>query len=460
MHPWIEKTYYRCPVFLQNIATSTYGYYLHKTRYGGDSQATFDKLMEAQWYSSAEIKEYQRSKLKEIIHNAYRNVPYYADLLNSLKLSPGDINDINDLSKISFLEKESIRRYSGRLINRNIKGKVLKLYTSGTSGSPLEIQCDLEGRRYHYLFLRRFRAWFGVELGMCRASFFGRIVLPPSQKKPPFWRYDIAENNYIFSSYHMSEKNLRFYCDKLQEIGPVEICGYPSSLHTISKYMKDNNIRNITPSFIMTTAETLMDHQRDIIEESLNCKVRDQYGCTEMAIFVSQCESGTYHVNPEYGLIEVVDSEGNVVEDGEEGEVVCTSFINKVMPLIRYRLGDSIKLGKTSCSCGRSFQVVEMINGRIDDILLTPDGKPLGRMDPIFKGGKGIREAQIIQTSSDSLQFNIVKDAFFNEEYERSLLYEIKKRTGDSMKIKLNFVNEIPRGKAGKFRTVISAIEQ
>lgn len=460
MNKWIESLYFTSPVFIQNIATSIYGYHLHHTRYGNDSEKILLELLESQCYSFQKIRELQESKLKNLIMHAYNNIPYYKELFNGHNLRPEDIKYIEDLSKIPLLEKDTIRRNAEKLIYRNKKYKILKLNTSGTSGSPLVILCDVESRKHHYVFLSRFREWFGVKTGMRRASFFGRIVVSPLQKKPPFWRFDKTENNFLFSSYHMSEDNLRHYCKKLMEIKPIEICGYPSSLFAISKFLEKNKHYIINPSFIMTTAETLLDYQREMIENAFSCKVRDQYGCTEMAIFVSQCEEGSYHVHPEYGVIEVIDADGNVVEAGKEGEVVCTSFINRTMPLIRYRLGDLVIVRNEGCRCGRNFPVLEKIIGRVDDILTTPEGRPLGRLDPIFKSGKGIFETQIVQTSINTLQFNIVKDESFGENEKKDLLYEIKKRTGDVMNININYVHEIPKEKNGKFRSVISLIRK
>jgi phenylacetate-CoA ligase len=163
-------------------------------------------------------------------------------------------------------------------------------------------------------------------------------------------------------------------------------------------------------------------------------------------------------VHPEYGIIEVIDADGNVVDEGKEGEIVCTSFINRAMPLIRYKLGDNVIASKQHCSCGRNFPVIENIVGRVDDILITPDGRPLGRLDPIFKSTRGIYETQVIQTKIDTLQFNIVKKELFGEDEKKDLLYEINKRTGNVMKIELNIVPAIQKDKNGKFRSVVSLI--
>jgi phenylacetate-CoA ligase len=131
------------------------------------------------------------------------------------------------------------------------------------------------------------------------------------------------------------------------------------------------------------------------------------------------------------------------------------------MPLIRYRLGDRTVRGPESgCECGRNFPILEQIVGRMDDALVTPDGRLLGRLDPVFKGIKGICETQIIQTDVRTLEFHIVKGPGFREEDMRDLAYEIRKRTGGGMEIKIMFVESIPRHWNGKFQSVVSRIAE
>ena len=302
--------------------------------------------------------------------------------------------------------------------------------------------------------------WHGIQFGMKRATFCGRIIVPPNQNTPPYWRYDKFQNNYLFSSYHMSQNNLEHYYEKLLQIEPKQIDGYPSSIYTLARYILDKKLSPIKPIAVLTSAETLGMNQREIIEQAFGCKVADQYGSSEMSLFVSQCEFGTYHVNPDYGIIEVLDKEGNSVPYGSPGEAVCTSFINKTMPLIRYRLGDIITISDSTCKCGRNFPVMTEIIGRKDDILLTSDGRPIGRLDPVFKGQLDIKETQIIQDNYNHITLNIVKGDNFNDKSIKILKYEISKRVGSDMNIDFNFIKNIPRDKNGKFRSVISLINK
>src|SRR5262249_21305312 len=153
---------------------------------------------------------------------------------------------------------------------------------------------------------------------------------------------------------------------------------------------------------IITSAETLTAAQRELIEGVFGTRCFDQYGCTEQSLFVSQCEHGTYHTHPEYGIVEIL-RDGAPARVGESGEVVCTSFTNDAFPLLRYRLGDLAAFGDEDCRCGRAFPVLERIIGRLDDVLVTPDGRQIGRLDPVFKGRRTIREAQVVQETESEV---------------------------------------------------------
>ena len=294
------------------------------------------------------------------------------------------------------------------------------------------------------------RQWNNIRIGDRRATFYGRTIIPPNQVDPPFWRYDVTENNYLFSSYHMNPVNLPHYYEKLLKVQPLEIRGYPSSLNTIASYINGNQLREIKPRAIFTTAETLLESFRENIESAFECKVTDTYGCTEMAFYITQCEHGTYHAHPEYGIIETVNNRGEPVI-GEPGELVCTSFINYAMPLIRYRIGDLVTIKKEECRCGRQFPVVGEIVGRVDDVIVTPEGRRVGRLDPIFKGGLNIKETQIIQTAPDELKLRIIPGNGHSESDRLFLEDQLKKRLGTSMNIVFEQVAEIPRDGRGKF---------
>lgn len=455
----IEQVLYnRSPVLFQNVMTTIYGLKLHWERYGGENKTYTGQLAESEFETATFFSELQARELRSLVHHTYHTTLHYRKLFDEIGIQPSDIDSPSDLKKIPILEKSEITANPGLFLSSAFKFKALsKIYTSGTTGSPLTVFYDKTSRRKNYAFFNRVRRWRGTRVGNKRATFYGRTIIPLKQKAPPFWRYDLAEKNMLFSSYHMSPDSLPHYYDKLCEFQPVEIRGYPSSLYSLALYMTENRLSGIRPKAIFTTAETLFQSTRDIIEDAFQCEITDTYGCTEMAFYITQCEYGTYHAHPEYGIIETLDSDGNSVSCGP-GELVCTGFVNYAMPLLRYRVGDTLAIDHDDCPCGRQFPVVGEILGRTDDIIITPEGRPVGRLDPVFKGGLGVEEAQIVQTKKDEILLRLVKNDRYSVKDQDFLTLELRKRVGHSMAIAFEFIPKIERDKNGKFRAVISLL--
>ena len=266
-------------------------------------------------------------------------------------------------------------------------------------------------------------------------------------------------DNYLFSSYHLSDENIPHYINKIKQINPVFLDTSPSAIQTVANFMNENGIDGIYPKAIITTGETLLDYQREVIEKVFQCPVFDQYGCAEQAVFISQCEKGQYHMHPEHGIVEILNDNGEEVKEGEVGEIVCTSFTNDYMPLIRYAIGDYAMKGASTCSCGRKSPLIKRIYGRKVDCLTTPDGKKITRLSPCFKGLTSIKAAQIIQNSQDKIDVLIVPGKNYTSANGDVLLNHLQDRIGELMEIKLSLVDDIPKTKSGKFKLVVSKIK-
>lgn len=460
MSNWKDRAYHRSPVWLQDAAVSLLGLQLQRQRYGRAGRDFVAYLERTETLGAAELRQVQEEAFTALVGFALRHVPFYRDLA---RLDPALLTtppDLSGIGRLPIVEKEMLRRTPASFVAARgaYLGSVFSLGTSGTSGTPLKLYCDTPARQRHYAFWTRLRRQNGIAPGTRRATFFGRIILPAAADRPPFWRFDRAQNNVLFSSYHLSAANLPHYYRKLCELVPEEIIGYPSSLFQVARYIARENLPFPAPRVIFTTAETLLAHQRDAIARAFGAPVVDQYGCTEMVIFVAQCAHGGYHIHPEHGFLEILDDQGQPVPDGVAGSAVCTGFLNRAMPLIRYRLGDRLIAAAGACPCGSSFPRLASIEGRLDDLLMTVDGRPLTRLDPIFKTLRGIAETQIIQEARDLLVIRLVTDSTFEAADEAALVHELRKRAGADMRISIERLAEIPKDRNGKFRTVISRL--
>jgi phenylacetate-CoA ligase len=166
------------------------------------------------------------------------------------------------------------------------------------------------------------------------------------------------------------------------------------------------------------------------------------------------------HTQPLHSVLEVVDEQGHPIEEGQEGIIVGTGLDNWAMPLIRYKVGDvAIPISK-QCSCGRGYPLVERIVGRIEDYVVTPEGRYIGRLDHVFKHDLHVVEAQLIQEELDLLLVRVVKDIGYSDKDTSEILHELRNRLGNSMRLEFEFVPRIPREPNGKFRFVVSRVDK
>jgi phenylacetate-CoA ligase len=178
---------------------------------------------------------------------------------------------------------------------------------------------------------------------------------------------------------------------------------------------------------------------------------------SEAVAAASECEHGQLHLWPEVGFVEVLGQDDGLLT-GESGDLVCTGLLNADMPLIRYLVGDIARLAEPdACACGCQLIRLAAVEGRRDDVVITPDGRRIGRLDPVFKDDLPIREAQIIQERIDHLRVRYVPGPAFGPASGQAIARRLRDRLGD-VQITLEPVEHIPRSPNGKFRAVISQL--
>ena len=452
--------YRHSPYVLQNLAISLYGMRLRRLRYGRRYRETLARLLAADAWTAEQTTTYQNEQVARLVRKAITDVPYYRDRYRSRGVIPATF-DTKTLSEwCEILDKKTVKEQSDSFRSEAFPARDLStVFTSGTTGAPLRVTATRDSLAENFAFFSYFLRACGVDPFENSVTFAGRLIVPQDQQVPPYWRHNMAMRTWLFSSYHISATNIPAYLHQLEAVAPLYVDSYPSSVYAIAKYMIDHNLTlPAAPKAIVTSSETLTPEHRAAIEQAFRCKVFDQYGCAEMATFVYQCEAGSYHSHPMYGLVEILDDEGRACAPGETGDLVLTGFINDAMPLIRYRIGDRAVASNSACACGRKHPVIGAILGREDDYIVTPEGNMVGRLDPMFKGLTGILEAQVVQEAIDQITILVVPAAEFDDAARASLIEGLRERVGRSMKISVKDVPAIARTRGGKFRSVISRI--
>ncbi|MDX1980488.1 MAG: hypothetical protein SFV51_09490, partial [Bryobacteraceae bacterium] len=184
----------------------------------------------------------------------------------------------------------------------------------------------------------------------------------------------------------------------------------------------------------------------------------EEYGSVENCILATECEHGSLHVNPDFGIIEIVDPEGNAVPPGVPGRVIATGLLNQTQPLIRYEIGDVAAWSAKKCACGRDhLPVIEEVIGRLEDVVIGPDRREMVRFHGIFVDLPHVLEGQVIQEELDRFTVKVVAPDGITPKEEDTIRARFEQRLG-KVRVNIENVSSIPRTERGKFRAVISHV--
>jgi phenylacetate-CoA ligase len=462
MRKFYSSKYYRhSPIPLQNIFLTIKGLAYYFARNGLGAGALNKSLHAAEFMDEEQLRELQFRNLSDLITHAWRHVPYYRNKFAEIGFVPGDLKSLDDLSLLPLIDKEVVRAHYPDFFAENYQGRLLASgSTSGTTGSLLRLKMDSRLIHLERAFaLRQFR-WAGFpERGGRVAVLRGDMVVPPAQDTPPFWRYDGWNREMWFSSYHISEESTPHYLARLERFDPHIIFAFPSALSALSAFAREIGCR---PRFlslkgIVTSSETFFDFDRAKVSGIFGARLHDWYGQFERVIFIGTCEEGSYHVFPDYGATEFLPA-GSDENGAVQYELVGTGFLNRVMPLIRYRTGDTVTVPEKPalCGCGRHFPRVNAISGRILDSIVTPDGRRLSTMPGMLKDITGIRAIQFIQDSVAAVTVLVVPGPDFNETEEAKLDANFRQHIRARMDLVIKKVPRIPPGTNGKIKLIVS----
>jgi len=450
----IGKTYYLVPPFFQNIAFSVYGSFVYTRRYNTAFKNRCEILKKNESLAPEEHRRNQLRQLKTMLEHCAKNVPYYQKLFRRIGFEPSSMKGIDDLKQIPILEKKDVLKNPEAFVVENIKKKDLILEeTSGTSGSSLKVYWHKDFYPWIYaLYETRMRGSAGVDMNDRRANLTGKVLVPANQKKPPFWRYNMAEKQLYMSSYHLSSKNIPYYVEALQKFKPKFIIGYPGSICPIAKYLVDSKDMVSSIKSVISCSEYLSSQTRTIIEKGFDCKVYNHYGSVEWVTTLNECEAGRLHLSPEFGIVEILDSNNRPRPRGQTGEMVCTGLMNYAMPFIRYKTGDMGAYPETDekCPCGRALPIFKSLEGRKMSFLSLPNGNLVSSaaLSTAFHA-ENILESQLIQESLDSICLKLVVNNRFTNRDRDCLFTELKKRISP-LTIRCEYADSIPCEKGGK----------
>lgn len=452
-----DIVYRNSPVVAQNAVVTLRGWLNRRARFGREFRRALGEITREQWRSEEEWEAYQVDKLLDILAEARRNVPFYADYPC---ISPG-MSLRDTLRGLPIVEKDLVRERPSLFQSRRMSSlDTVAFRTSGTTGAPLKMIHTFTSHSIGWASMERLWRAAGVRYGDRRVSFTGNMVVPRLSSSGPYGRHDRANARMLMSVYHLGSKTVDAYLEEISDFRPDFMDGYPSAMVVCAKRLLERG-ETIPMTACFPTAEMLSDDDRTTIERAFQTRVYNQYGSAEGLAMIAECPAGSLHIYPEVGIAEVIRSDGTWADNGEEGELVLTTLNNIAMPLIRYRIGDFAVVADVSepCPCGRSMPRVKRLIGRQDDTVVTRDGRRIGLLNfNVFKLATGIAASQIVQESVDRFVVRIVRAEGFTDKVTEGVVIALKARVGADVSVAVEYCDEIPRSSNGKIRAVISKV--
>lgn len=450
-----ESLYPRLPVLLQNAACSYYGWKVSRQRYNAEFYNKLAWLKESQWWGHEKIRAYQDQQVAELYRYAWEQVPYYRETYAAQGLNPDSVNGVQDLDKLPTLDKATVKARRTELQSREFPATdILMQSTSGTTGTPLQVAFTRAGLAFQWAVWWRHKSRFGLKPGDRHLSFTGKSMVPTEQHKPPYWRHDLPGHRVCLSVYHISPGTIEPIAKFLNSTSFDFYTGAASGMYTLADNLEAAGLTlDSKPKMVVSGADRLLPKYQDSMERNFGAPVTEQYGMVEFAANMAKCEAGNYHVDFECGHIEGVPIEGTPYH-----RLLLTGWGNRAMPFIRYEVGDLGVPIDSACSCGRHSACYASIDGRLEDYVITPDGRRLMGMNQVLQYAEHAKEVQIYQDRLDHVEFRIVPGEGFGDEDINALRKEFSKRAGDGIETSFRVVDTLERAANGKLRAVISDV--
>ncbi|MDR3454004.1 MAG: phenylacetate--CoA ligase family protein [Rhodoferax sp.] len=437
---------------------STLLFPLHERLKRHDTVALRRLMEEAQWWSTDRLAAFQLQRLRDLLQDVAANVPYYGDLFARVGFDPISVQSTADLQRLPLLTKTIIRANADTLRHAHAQG-LARFNTGGSSGEPLVF--FIGKKRVSHDVAAKWRAtrWWDVDIGDPEIVVWGSPIELSKQDRLKHWRDKLLRTQ-LLPAFAMSESKLDQFIATIRSVKPRMLFGYPSALTHIARHAQKRGVlmSDLGIKVAFVTSELLYDEQRATISQVFGCRVANGYGGRDAGFIAHECPAGGMHLTADDIVVEIVNEAGEVQPPGIAGEIVVTHLSTNDFPFIRYRTGDIGVLGTTPCSCGRCLPLLQDIQGRSTDFVVSADGTVMHGLSLIYilRDLAGVKSFKVVQESRALTRVLLVTDDNFASGTVAQIVSGFKQRLGADVSVVVDRVDNIPAEKSGKFRYVIS----
>lgn len=447
MNRWIDlgtKLLRRAPAWMRDLAVTAGSASLQRERRHGVYREKVAEHQRHRTLSRVELFEVQARRLRGVIDRAASLSPYYRARYQG--------TDTSVLANLPVLEKEDLQGRIAEIVIGD-REKLHEMFTGGTTGRGIVVYNEISNMQERFALMDLFWEMYGFKIGRQRTAWFsGRTLLEDGDiARHRFWRNNWLYKIRYYSTFHLSQENLPRYVADLNRFRPEYFSGFPSAISEVARSIEASGTPlTFRPKAVFVTSETLLDEQRRLFERVFGCPVANQYASSEGAPFIFECPRGSLHIDVTTGVFEVIDDQG---QPADEGEMLVTSFINLETPIIRYRIGDRIRLAPAAakCACGWDTPLAEAILGRSTDFIDVPGRGRIfnSQIGDCVKDVTTVLSFQV-EIVDGRLEVDLLADRdAFEAKDKATFLKKLRERIGD-MPVAIRYVASIPRAASGK----------
>jgi phenylacetate-CoA ligase len=440
---WYEDAFHRVIHPAYESPLRGRGTLRHLRQYRSHMRLSPDALADLQWRT-----------LQLQLRHCWANVPFYREHWSAEITDIDEVRSMDDFRRLPLLTKQHVRERFADLHATGQREAILYKSTDGTTGEPLRFGYSREVYERRQAVMLRGYGWAGYRVGARALYLWWSPQLRENslQALRERLQHRLFNRHYV-DAMHLEPANLADYARRIADLRPKAIVSYVMPLYHIARWALEGGHRLHRPDVILTAAEPLEPFQREAIEQAFRCPVRNTYGCREFMLMAAEHQAcGRMHVNADHLVLESIplDIEG---ARGSE-QLVVTDLWNRAMPLVRYVNGDVGALAAEPCTCGLPFPVLDRVDGRRLDAVVTPTGRRIhfSAVTYVFLSVPGVRQYKVIEHGQRRLEVRVVPGDGWSDEVGRRIVAEIERTIGEPMPVELNLVDWIPPGRTGKFR--------
>ena len=433
---------------------------------GRRSWSEMRRLRELQWLPVDVLENQTLEKARRIVTYAGTHVPHYRELFAHHRFDPQSIRTLDDLSQVPITTKADLRSgFPKRTVAENVpRSRAAEGSTSGSTGSPFRFYTDRASeaiRHGSYLF---FLDLAGVSIADTRVA----IGYHTRSPRPPIMR-DLArrvvlgERSILLSALDLTPDSFRAAVQRLPRGRRYFLQAYPSyASHLAAGLLGDGDPLERLPCAVITSSETLSDLDVRILTRAFRCPIINHYSTWEVLHVAQSCPDHPelLHINSRRAVLRIVRDDGTAAAPGEQGRVLLTDLTNFVMPFINYDIGDRAIAGRP-CPCGRGLPTLHALEGRVGEIIRTPDGKLIAPGSLTRRLTRLVLdlvwEYQAVQTAAEAVTLRVVPAPRFSAADAVSLRRDLEEFLGPGVRVTVEPVDRIIPEASGK-RLIIKSL--